>query len=108
MKFTEGLSPELAAEVCCVRFNDAEAVKKIVREPRKVVVEQLSTPKGRLDIQRLAAQGGVLTASLSKAFLMRESADAAVACGGGTFRIGERLCRSTPRMSPCSSGCTGR
>jgi ATP-dependent Lhr-like helicase len=40
MKFTECLSQELAAEVFCARFNDAEAVKKIVREPRKVVVEQ--------------------------------------------------------------------
>jgi ATP-dependent Lhr-like helicase len=40
MKFTECLSPELAAEVFCARFNDAEVVKKIVREPRKVVVEQ--------------------------------------------------------------------
>jgi ATP-dependent Lhr-like helicase len=40
MKFTECLSPELAAEVFCARFNDAEAVKRIVREPRRVVVEQ--------------------------------------------------------------------
>jgi ATP-dependent helicase Lhr and Lhr-like helicase len=40
MKYTECLSPELAAEVFCARFNDAEAMKKIVREPRKVVVEQ--------------------------------------------------------------------
>jgi ATP-dependent Lhr-like helicase len=40
MKFTECLSPELAAEVFCARFNDIEAVKKIVAEPRKVVVEQ--------------------------------------------------------------------
>src|SRR5262249_51348997 len=40
MKFTECLSPELAAEVFCARFSDPEAVKKIVREPRKVVVEQ--------------------------------------------------------------------
>jgi hypothetical protein len=39
MKFTECLSPELAAEVFCARFNDAEAVRKIVKEPRKVVVE---------------------------------------------------------------------
>jgi ATP-dependent Lhr-like helicase len=40
MKFTECLSPELAAEVFCARFDDAEVVKKIVREPRRVVVEQ--------------------------------------------------------------------
>ena len=40
MKFTECLSPKLAAEVYCSRFNDMEAVKKIVGEPRKVVVEQ--------------------------------------------------------------------
>jgi ATP-dependent Lhr-like helicase len=40
MKFTECLSSELAAEGFCARFNDAEAVKKIVREPRRVVVEQ--------------------------------------------------------------------
>jgi ATP-dependent helicase Lhr and Lhr-like helicase len=40
MKFTECLSPELAAEVFCARFNDAEAVKKIVREPRRIVVKQ--------------------------------------------------------------------
>lgn len=40
MKFTECLSPELAAEVFCARFNDIEAVKKIVREPKKVVMEQ--------------------------------------------------------------------
>jgi len=40
MKFTECLSPELAAEVFCARFNDLEAVKKLLREPRKVVVEQ--------------------------------------------------------------------
>jgi ATP-dependent Lhr-like helicase len=40
MKFTECLSPELAAEVFCARFNDIEAVKKILGEPRKVIVEQ--------------------------------------------------------------------
>ncbi len=40
MKFTECLSPELAAEVFCARFNDMEGVKKIVEEPRKIVVEQ--------------------------------------------------------------------
>jgi ATP-dependent Lhr-like helicase len=40
MKFTECLSPELAAEVFCARFNDIEAVKRIAREPRKIVVEQ--------------------------------------------------------------------
>jgi hypothetical protein len=40
MKFTECLSPELAAEVFCARFNDAEAVKTIVWEPRRVVVDQ--------------------------------------------------------------------
>jgi ATP-dependent Lhr-like helicase len=39
MKFTECLSPELAAEVYCFRFNDIEAVRKIVIEPRKVAVE---------------------------------------------------------------------
>ena len=40
MKFTECLSPELAAEVYCSRFNDIEAVKKILMETKKVVVEQ--------------------------------------------------------------------
>src|SRR5437868_1456706 len=40
MKFSECLAPGLAAEVFCARFHDAEAVKKIVREPRRVVVEQ--------------------------------------------------------------------
>jgi ATP-dependent Lhr-like helicase len=40
MKFTECLSPELAAEVFCARFSDGEAVRNIVREPKKVVVEQ--------------------------------------------------------------------
>jgi ATP-dependent Lhr-like helicase len=40
LKFTECFSPELAAEVFCARFNDAEAVKRIMREPRKLVVEQ--------------------------------------------------------------------
>jgi ATP-dependent Lhr-like helicase len=40
MKFTECLSPELAGEVYCSRFNDVDAVVKIVAEPRKVVVEQ--------------------------------------------------------------------
>jgi ATP-dependent helicase Lhr and Lhr-like helicase len=39
LKFTECLSPELAAEVFCARFNDIEAVKKIMREPRMVVVD---------------------------------------------------------------------
>jgi ATP-dependent helicase Lhr and Lhr-like helicase len=40
MKFTECLSLELAAEVYRSRFNDIEAVRKIVMEPKKVVVEQ--------------------------------------------------------------------
>jgi hypothetical protein len=40
LKFAECLSPAHAAEVYCSRFGDAEAVKKIVDEPRKVVVEQ--------------------------------------------------------------------
>lgn len=39
MKFTECLSPELAAEVYCSRFNDIEAVRKIVGETKKVLVE---------------------------------------------------------------------
>ncbi len=39
MKFTECLPPELAAEVYCSRFDDAEAVRKVVGEPRRVVVE---------------------------------------------------------------------
>ena len=39
MKFTECLSPERAAEVFCSRFNDIEAVKKIMAEPIKIVVE---------------------------------------------------------------------
>jgi ATP-dependent Lhr-like helicase len=40
MKFTECLSPVLAAEVFCARFNDIEAVRKILAEPKKVIVEQ--------------------------------------------------------------------
>jgi hypothetical protein len=40
LKFTECLSPDLAAEVFCARFNDTEAVKQIVGEPRKVIVVQ--------------------------------------------------------------------
>jgi ATP-dependent Lhr-like helicase len=39
LKFTECLSPELAAEVFCARFNDTEAVRRIVGEPRRVLVE---------------------------------------------------------------------
>ena len=39
MKFSECLPPHIAAEVFCARFNDAEAVRKIVGEPRRVVVE---------------------------------------------------------------------
>jgi ATP-dependent Lhr-like helicase len=39
MKFSECLPPHLAAEVFCARFNDAEAVRRIVGEPRRVVVE---------------------------------------------------------------------
>jgi ATP-dependent Lhr-like helicase len=40
MKFTECLSPDLAAQVFSARFNDIEAVRKIVAEPKKVIVEQ--------------------------------------------------------------------
>ena len=39
MKFSECLPPHIAAEVFCARFNDAEAVGKIVGAPRRVVVE---------------------------------------------------------------------
>lgn len=39
LKFSECLPPHIAAEVFCARFNDAEAVRKIVGEPRRVVVE---------------------------------------------------------------------
>jgi ATP-dependent Lhr-like helicase len=38
MKFTECLPPELASVVYCSRFNDTEAVKKILMEPKRVVV----------------------------------------------------------------------
>ena len=40
LKFAECLPPRIAAEVFCARFNDAEAIRKIVGEPRRVVVEQ--------------------------------------------------------------------
>ena len=39
MKFSECLPKHIATEVFCARFNDAEAVKKIVGEARQVVVE---------------------------------------------------------------------
>ena len=39
MKFSECLPPHLAAEVFCARFDDADAVRKIVGEPRRVIVE---------------------------------------------------------------------
>jgi ATP-dependent Lhr-like helicase len=38
MKFSECLPPQVAAEVFCARFNDEEAVRKLVAEPRRVVV----------------------------------------------------------------------
>ncbi len=40
LKFSECLPEDLAAEVFCARFNDAEAVSKILGEPRRAVVEQ--------------------------------------------------------------------
>jgi ATP-dependent Lhr-like helicase len=40
LKFSECLPPHLAAEVFCARFNDAEAVSKILGEPRRVIIEQ--------------------------------------------------------------------
>jgi ATP-dependent helicase Lhr and Lhr-like helicase len=39
LKFSECLPPRIAAEVFSARFNDAEAVRKIVGEPKRVVVE---------------------------------------------------------------------
>jgi ATP-dependent Lhr-like helicase len=39
MKFSECLPPPVAAEVFSARFNDAEAVRTILDEPRRVVVE---------------------------------------------------------------------
>ncbi len=39
MKFSECLPPQIAAEVFCARFNDAEAVGRILAEPRRVVAE---------------------------------------------------------------------
>jgi ATP-dependent helicase Lhr and Lhr-like helicase len=39
LKFSECLPPHIAAEVFCARFNDPEAVRKIVGEPRRVVVK---------------------------------------------------------------------
>ena len=39
LKFSACLPPKIAAEVFCARFNDAEAIRKIVGEPRRVVVE---------------------------------------------------------------------
>ena len=41
MKFTECLSPNLAAEVFCARFNDMEAVRKILAQPKRVVVDMV-------------------------------------------------------------------
>jgi ATP-dependent Lhr-like helicase len=39
LKFSECLPPHLAAEVFCARFNDIGVAKKILNEPRRVVVE---------------------------------------------------------------------
>lgn len=39
MKFSECLPPHVAAEVFCARFNDAEAVRTILAEPRRVVID---------------------------------------------------------------------
>jgi len=39
LKFSECLPPLLAAEVFCARFNDAQPLKAILDEPRRVVVE---------------------------------------------------------------------
>ncbi len=39
LKFSECLPPQIAAEVFCARFNDAEAVRRVVGEARRVVVE---------------------------------------------------------------------
>jgi ATP-dependent Lhr-like helicase len=39
MKFAECLPPHLAAEVFCSRFDDPEGVKRVLGEPRRVVVE---------------------------------------------------------------------
>lgn len=43
MKFSECLPPHVAAEVFCARFNDAEALRTILAEPKRVVVEQSRT-----------------------------------------------------------------
>ncbi|MFO0875946.1 MAG: helicase-related protein [Gemmataceae bacterium] len=40
MKFSECLPPQIAAEVFCARFNDAEAVRKILAEQSSVVIEE--------------------------------------------------------------------
>lgn len=39
LKFSECLPPHVAAEVFCARFNDADGVKKILDEPKRVVFE---------------------------------------------------------------------
>jgi ATP-dependent Lhr-like helicase len=39
LKFTECLSAELAADVFCARFNDAEAVRRVLSEPRRAIIE---------------------------------------------------------------------
>jgi hypothetical protein len=39
LKFYECLPPPVAAEVFCARFNDAEALRTILAEPKRVVVE---------------------------------------------------------------------
>ncbi len=40
LKFSECLPPRIAAEVFSARFNDAEAMRRLVGEPKRVVVEQ--------------------------------------------------------------------
>ena len=38
MKFSECLPARIAAEVFCARFNDADAVRAILSEPRRVII----------------------------------------------------------------------
>jgi hypothetical protein len=43
MEFSEGFPPHVTAEVSRTRFNDAEAVRTILAEPKREVVELSGT-----------------------------------------------------------------
>ena len=52
MKFTECLSPELAAEVFCARFNDMEAVRKMITKAMENIAK-ICSANGLLRTQRV-------------------------------------------------------